>query len=105
MARKDSTMKGKIEGKGKRYSAGQIVKKLREAEALLASGRSIGQVCQSLGVSGSTYFRWKKQYGGMSPHELKRLKELEAENARLKRIVADQALDITMLKEVAEGNW
>ena len=98
-------MKGKIEGKGKRYSAGQIVKKLREAEASLAAGRSIVQVCQCLGVSESTYFRWKQRYGGMTTHELKRLKELEAQNARLKRIVADQALDITMLKEVAEGNW
>lgn len=91
--------------KRKRHSPEQIIAKLREAEAMLAGGRSIGQVVQHLGVSEPTYHRWKNQYGGMKGSDAKRLKELEKQNQRLKRLVAEQALDLLMLKEVAEGNF
>ena len=82
-----------------RHSAEQIVAKLREADAMLAAGRSPAQVVQTLGVSEATYARWRSQYGGMKADEARRLKELEIENARLKRLVADQAVDISILKE------
>jgi transposase-like protein len=91
--------------KRKRHSPEQIIAKLREAEAMLAGGRSIGQVVQHLGVSEPTYHRWKQEYGGMEGSDAKRLKELEKENQRLKRLVAEQALDLLMLKEVADGNF
>jgi transposase-like protein len=89
---------------GKKHSAEQIVAKLREADALLAGGATIGQVCQKLEVSEPTFNRWRNQYGGMKSSEAKRLKELEEENARLKRLVANQALDILILKEAARPN-
>jgi putative transposase len=89
----------------KRHSPEQIVKKLRDADALLNSGKDLAAVVQSLEVSESTYERWRNQYGGMKSEEAKRLKELEDENGRLKQIVAEQALDIRMLKHVARGNW
>lgn len=82
-----------------RHSAEQIVSKLREADAMLAAGRSIAQVVQALGVSEATYARWRGQYGGMKADEARRLKELEIENTRLKKLVADQALDMAILKE------
>ena len=82
-----------------RHSAEQIVCKLREADAMLAAGRGVAQVVQSLGVSEATYARWRVQYGGMKSGEARRLKELEVENGRLKRLVADQAIDISILKE------
>ena len=85
--------------KRNRHSAEQIVIKLREAEAMLAAGRSVAQVVQHLGVSEQTLHRWRTQYGGMQTGEARRLKELELENARLKRVVADQAIDISILKE------
>jgi transposase-like protein len=88
-----------------RHSPEQIIGKLRESEAMLASGSSIGQVCQKLEVSEPTYHRWRNQYGGMKAGEAKRLKELEQENSRLKKIVAEQALDVSMLKEVAQGKY
>lgn len=88
-----------------RHSAEQIITKLREADAMLAVGKSIAQVVQQLGVSEPTLHRWRNQYGGMKSGEARRLKELEHENARLKKIVADQALDIAMLKEVAKGEF
>ena len=91
--------------KRKRHTPEQVIAKLREADAMLAGGASVGQVCQRLEVSEATLNRWRDQYGGMKAGEAKRLKELEQENARLKRIVADQALDLSMLKEIAEGNW
>jgi transposase-like protein len=75
------------------------VSKLREADAMLAAGRGIAQVVQHLGVSEQTFHRWRNQYGGMKADEARRLKELELENARLKRLVADQAIDISILKE------
>jgi putative transposase len=82
-----------------RHSAEQIVNKLREADAMSAAGRSIAQVVQALGVSEQTFHRWRNQYGGMKADEAKRLKELELENARLKRVVADITLDMAILKE------
>ena len=82
-----------------RHSAEQIVGKLREAEAMLAAGRPIAQVVQALGVSEQTFNRWRNQYGGMKSGEARRLKDLEVENARLKRLVADQAIDLSILKE------
>lgn len=88
-----------------RHTAEQIVGKLREAEAMLSAGQSIGQVVQRLGVSEQTFHRWRNQYGGMKAGEARRLKELEQENARLKRAVADLTLDNQMLKEVAQGNF
>ena len=88
-----------------RHSPEQIVTKLREADAMLGTGASIGQVCQKLGVSEATFHRWRNQYGGMKASEAKRLKELEIENARLKKLVADLSLDNAMLKEVAKGEW
>jgi transposase-like protein len=91
--------------KGKRHTPDQIIVKLREADAMLGTGATIGQVCQKLAVTEATFHRWRNQYGGMKANEAKRLKELEQENARLKKLVAEQALANAMLKEVAEGNW
>jgi putative transposase len=88
-----------------RHSAEQIINKLREADAMLAGGKAIAQVVQALGVSEQTFHRWRHQYGGMKANDARRLKELEQENHRLKKIVADQALDIAMLKEVAKGEF
>ena len=87
----------------RRHTPEQIIRKLREADAMLASGASIGQVCQQLEVSEPTFHRWRQQYGGMKASEAKRLKDLETENARLKRLLADAELDKAMLREVAEG--
>ena len=89
----------------RRHTPEQIVRKLRDAETMLNSGKDLAAVLQALEVSESTYERWLKQYGGMKSEEAKRLKELEQENKRLKQLVADQALDIQMLKHVSEGNW
>ena len=89
----------------KRHSPEQVVRKLREAEADLAAGTALDQVCRKLGVSEATYHRWKKQYGGAGAEEVRRLKELEKENARLKAIVADLELDKRILKEALEGNY
>jgi transposase-like protein len=90
--------------KRKRHSPEQIVKKLRDADAMLAAGKSVGEVLQSLEVSEATLGRWRSQYGGMKSEEAKRLKTLEDENNRLKKIIGDQALDIRMLKEITRGN-
>ena len=89
----------------KRHSPEQIVKKLRDADAMLNAGKDLAAVLQSLEVSEATYHRWRNQYGGMKSEEAKRLKQLEEENKRLKEIVAEQQLDIKMLKHIAEGNW
>jgi transposase-like protein len=89
----------------KRYTPEQIIRKLREAEVELAKGQSVGTVCKKLGITTNTYYRWRKEYGGLRVDQAKRLKELERENARLKKIVADKELDIAILKEVAEGNF
>ena len=89
----------------KRHTPEQIVNKLRDADAMLKSGKELAAVLQALEVSDSTYQRWRSQYGGMKASEAKRLKELEDENRKLKEIVADQQLDIKMLKHLQEGNW
>jgi transposase-like protein len=89
----------------KRHTEVQIVRKLREADALLSGGATVTDVARELGVSEATYHRWRNRYGGMEVQGLKRLKELEKENARLKEIVAEQAVDLRILKEVAEGNF
>lgn len=88
----------------KRHTPEQVIPKLRQAEADLASGLSIGQVCQKLGISEPTYHRWQTRYGGLKTNDAKRLRELEAENVRLKRLVAELLLDNQMLKEAARGN-
>jgi putative transposase len=91
--------------KRKRHSAEEVVKKLRDADAMLAAGKDLAAVLQTLEVSEATLARWRNQYGGMKSEEAKRLKQLEEENSRLKKLVADLSLDIAMLKEVASGNW
>ena len=91
--------------KNKRHTPEQIVRKLRDAEAKLAAGTSVPQVAKDLGISEATFHRWRNQYGGMNADATKRLKELEKENVRLKKIVADQAVDISILKEVSRGNF
>ena len=99
MEREDVTVKRK------HHTPEQIVRKLAEGERLLNEGRDVAEVCRHLEITESTWHRWKNQYGGMKASDAKRLKELEGENARLKRIVADQALDIDMLKHIAEGKF
>ncbi len=91
--------------KRRRHTPEQVIRKLREADRLLGEGKAIGEVCRHLEVSEATYHRWQRQFGGMKADDVKRLKELERENQRLKRIVADQALNIDALEEVAKGNW
>jgi len=88
-----------------RHTPEQVIRKLREAERMLAEQKSIAEIAKELGVSENTYHRWRNQYGGMKADDVKRLKELERENQRLKRIVANQALDIDGLKEIARGNF
>jgi len=89
----------------KRHTPEQVIAKLRQAEADLAQGLGIAQVCRKLGVSEQTLHRWRAQYGGRKAAEAKRLKELEGENARLKKLVAELALDKQMLQEVAQKKW
>lgn len=89
----------------RRHNPEQIVRKLRDADAMLNAGKDQAAVLHALEVSQATLDRWRAQYGGMKAEEAKRLKELEDENRRLKHIVANQALDIQMLKHITEGNW
>lgn len=89
----------------KRFTAEQIVAKLREAEKLQGHGLTIPAVCKKLAISEQTFYRWRTKYGALKEDEAQRLKALEAENARLKRIVAEQALDISMLRDLQRGNW
>ena len=91
--------------RARRHTPEQIIRKLRDADVDLANGLTVGEVCQKLGVSENTYYRWRNQYGGMKADEARRLKELEQENARLKKLVADLSLDNQMLKELSEGNF
>jgi putative transposase len=92
--------------KRSRHMPEQIIRKLREAERLLGEGgKTIPEAAKELGISEQTYHRWRNQYGGMKADDAKRLKELERENAMLKRIVADKELEVVALKEVAKGNW
>ena len=89
----------------KRHTAEQIISKLREAEVYLAKGTKMPQVCRKLGVTEQTYYRWRKEYGGLRTDQAKRLKELDKENVRLKKVVADLALDNAILKEAAYPNF
>lgn len=91
--------------KSKRHSPEQVIRKLSEGDRLLNEGATVAEVARSFGITETTWYRWKNQYGGMKATDAKHLKELEAENKRLKNIVANQALDIAMLKELAEGNF
>ena len=89
----------------KRYTAEQIIGHLRQAEIRTSEGKTVAEAVRELGISEQTYYRWRKQYGGMEVSQARRLKELEQENGRLKRLVADQALDLSIHKEVSRGNF
>ena len=89
----------------KRFTAEQIINHLREAEILISQGKSIREVARQISISEQTYYRWRKEYGGMEVNQARHLKELEKENARLKKLVADLSLDISILKEVNRGNF
>ena len=89
----------------KRYGAEQIINRLREVEVMVSKGNTVGEACKKIGVTEQTYYRWRKQYGGMKVEQAKRLKELEKENVRLKKLVADLSLDNAILKEVSQGNF
>jgi len=89
----------------KQFGVEQIINKLREAEVLLSRGQSVAQVCRHLGVSEQSYYRWRREYGGLKLDQAKRLKQLEQENTRLKKLVAELSLDRAILKEAASGNF
>jgi len=89
----------------KRYQVGQIIPMLRRADVELGKGKKVPEVCKVLGIAQQTYFRWRQKYGGMAPEMAKELKALQKENARLKKMVAEQALDMEILKEAAKGNF
>jgi len=91
--------------KRKKHTPEQVIEKLREADVALSQGATIAEVCKRLEVSEQTYHRWRTQFGGMKALDMKQLKELQRENSQLKKLVADQALDISMLKELAKGNF
>lgn len=90
---------------GKRYTPEDVVRNLREADVLLSQGVTVAEVVRRLGVNKVTYYRWRKEFGGMKTDQARRLKDLERENARLKKLVADLSLDNAVLKEAASGNW
>ena len=90
--------------KRRRYTPEQIIMKLREAEVLLSQGKTVAQVCKAIEVSEQTYYRWRKEYGGLEVDQARRMKDLERENVRLKRLVADLSLEKQILKDVASGN-
>ena len=89
----------------KKHTGPQIVAKLRQADVLIGQGRSVPEVCKEIDVSEHTYYRWRRKYGGMSPDMIKQLRALQKENTRLRGVVADQALDVAILKEAARGNF
>jgi transposase-like protein len=89
----------------RRFTAEQIIQKLREVEVALSKGQSAGQACKKIGVTEQTYYRWRKEYGGLRTDQAKRLKELEKENARLKKLLAESELDKAILREAASGNF
>ena len=91
--------------KRRRHTPEQVIRKLAEGEKLLAQDQTLAEVCRHLEITESTWHRWRNQYGGLKANDAKKLKELEKENQRLKKLVANQALDIDMLKELAEGNF
>jgi transposase-like protein len=88
-----------------KFTAEQIISKLREAEVLQSSGQSITEVCRQIGIKEQTYYKWRKEYGGMRVDQAKRLKEIEQENSRLRKLVADLSLDNAILKETVRGNY
>lgn len=90
---------------GKRYTPEDVVRKLREADVLLSQGVTVAEVVRRLGVNKVTYYCWRREFGGMKTDQARRLKDLERENARLKKLVADLSLDNAVLKEAASGNW
>lgn len=89
----------------KHFSGLQIVAKLRQADVLIGQGKTVPEVCKEIEISQQTYYRWRQKYGGMSPDMIKQLKAVQKENAQLRKLVADQALDISILKVAAEGNF
>ncbi len=89
----------------KRFSGPQIVAKLRQADVLIGQGKNVPEVCKEIEISQQTYYRWRQKYGGMNPDMIKQLRSVQKENGQLKRLVADQALDISILKVAAEGNF
>ena len=88
-----------------RHTTAQIIEKLRQADVALGKGEKVPDICKTLGITEQTYYRWRQKYGGMAPEMAKELKALAKENSRLKKLVADQALDMEILKEAAKGNW
>jgi hypothetical protein len=91
--------------KKKGYSSEEIIRKLRQAEVLLHSGKVMAEVCREIGISDATYYKWRKEYGGMRMDQAKRLKDLERENGRLRRVVADLTLDKLILQDVSTGKY
>ena len=89
----------------KGFKPEQVINKLREAEVLLSQGATVGEICRKIGVTDVTYYRWRKEYGGMGVDQARRLKDLEQENSRLKKLVADLSLDNAILKEASRGNF
>ena len=88
-----------------RHTTPQIIEKLRQADVALGKGQKVPEICRELQITEQTYYRWRQKYGGMAPEMAKELKALQKENARLKKLVAVQALDMEILKEAAKGNW
>jgi putative transposase len=88
-----------------RHTTDQIIEKLRQADVALGKDQKVPEICKGLGIAEQTYYRWRQKYGGMAPEMSKELKALQKENARLKKLVAEQALDMEILKEAAKGNW
>jgi putative transposase len=97
--------KGFFEMKQNRHTVDQIIAKLRRADVELGKGKKVPEICRLLEISEHTYYRWRQKYGGMQPEMAKQLKALQKENARLKKMVAEQALDMEILKEASQGNW
>ena len=91
--------------KRNRHTTEQIIEKLRQADLALGKGQKVPEVCKALEITEQTYYRWRQKYGGMAPEMTKQLRALEKENARLKKLVAEQALDMEILKEASKGNW
>ncbi len=88
-----------------RHTTPQIIEKLRQADVALGKGQKVPDICRMLEIAEQTYYRWRQKYGGMAPETAKQVKSLEKENTRLKKLVAEQALDMEILKEAAKGNW
>ncbi len=97
--------KGFLEMKQNRHTVDQVIAKLRRADVELGKGKKVPEICKLLEISEHTYYRWRQKYGGMQPEMAKQLKALQKENARLKKLVAEQALDMEILKEASQGNW